>query len=330
MLVAYCYIFGRILLMDKKSILIVDDEIDVRISLSVLLESAGYKTIMAESGKEALALIQERTPHLIILDLMLPDMNGYEICEKIRQNIVFCYIPIIMFTGMDTMDVELKSLDLGADDYVVKSIQPARLLAKIKSLIFRTYMGLDANPLTMLPGNNAICGKVDKHLGKKDVFAFCHIDIDNFKVYNDTYGFEQGDKVIRQTAKVIINAMRINSQADDFLGHIGGDDFVLITSIERVDAICMAIIKGFDNIIPEMYSKEDRENGCIFSPDRQGTMRKFPLMTISIGVVTNELNTITHSAQISQIASEMKQYAKSFSGSNYFINKREIKPHIVA
>ncbi|MFH1898741.1 MAG: response regulator [Candidatus Desantisbacteria bacterium] len=313
--------------MDKTTILIVDDEIDVRMSLSDLLENEGYETIMAESGKEALSIIQERIPHLILLDLMLPDINGYQICEKIRQDIVFCYIPVIMFTGMDIMDSELKALDFGADDYVIKSIQPARLLAKIKSLISRTYLGLDANPLTMLPGNNSIREKIDKHLEKKDIFALCYIDIDNFKIYNDIYGFEQGDKVIRLTASVIIEAMRMHSGRNDFLGHIGGDDFVLITSIESVEVICMEILKRFDDSIPEMYSKEDREKGCVFSADRQGIMKKFPLMTISIGVVTNELKTILHSAQISQIASEMKQYAKSFSGSNYFVNKRGIRPH---
>lgn len=313
--------------MDKKSILIVDDEIDVRMSLGDLLENEGYEIITAGNGEEALRLIQERMPHLIILDLMLPDMNGYQICEKIRQDIVFCYLPVIMFTGMDTMDIELTALDFGADDYVIKSIQPERLLAKIKSLIRRTYMGLDANPLTMLPGNNSIREKIDKHLEKKNVFALCYADIDNFKVYNDIYGFEQGDKIIRLTASVIIDAMRIKRRKDDFLGHIGGDDFVIITSIERVDTVCMEIIREFDNIIPTMYSKEDREKGCVFSPDRQGIMKKFPLMTISIGVVTNELKIITHSAQISQIAGEMKQYAKSFAGSNYFINKRGITPH---
>jgi len=314
--------------MDKKSILIVDDEIDVRMSMSDLLENEGYGTMMAGNGAEALSLIQERTPHLVLLDLMLPDMNGYQICEKIRQDVVFCYLPVIMFTVMDTIDIELTALGFGADDYVVKSIQPERLLAKIKSLIRRTYLGLDANPLTMLPGNNSVREQINKYLEKNNVFAFCYIDLDNFKVYNDIYGFEQGDKVIRLTASVIIKVMRIHGGGNDFLGHIGGDDFALITSIIRVDTICAEIIREFDNIIPQMYSKEDREKGCVFSLDRQGIMKKFPLMTISIGVVTNELKTITHSAQISQIASEMKQYTKSFSGSNYFINKRGIKPHV--
>jgi len=315
--------------MNKQSILIVDDEMGILMSLSDLLENAGYETITAKNGNDALILIHEKSPHLIILDLMLPDMNGCQICEKIRQNIVWRHIPVIMFTGMDKMDTELQALDFGADDYVIKTIRPERLLAKIRSLIQRTYFGLDANPLTMLPGNNSIQKEIEDRLSKNDTFALCYIDMDNFKVFNDHYGFEQGDRIICLTAKVIVEAINQTGIVNNFLGHIGGDDFVLITSIEMVDAVCSEIIKRFEISILEMYSKEDRERGYIFSLDRQGAQREFPLMTISIGVVTTEYEKITHYAQISQIASEMKQYAKSFSGSNYFINRRGIKPHMI-
>ena len=315
--------------MNKQSILIVDDEIDVLMSMSELLEHAGYETITAKNGEQALILIQEKRPHLIILDLMLPDMNGYQICEKIRQDIVLRHIPVIMFTGMDAMDIELQALDFGADDYMIKSIRPARLLAKIRSLIQRTYFGLNANPLTMLPGNNSINEKINNLLAKKDAFAFYYIDLDNFKVFNDNYGFERGDEVIRLTASVIIDTIKQAGVVNGFVGHIGGDDFVLITPVERVDDICLEIIRRFETSILEMYSKDDREKGYIFSRNRQGIEQKFPLMTISIGVMIIKEEDFTHSAQISQIASEMKQYAKSFSGSNYFVNRRGIKPHVV-
>ncbi|MBI4777887.1 response regulator [Candidatus Desantisbacteria bacterium] len=315
--------------MNKQFILIVDDEMDVLMSLSDLLENAGYETITAQNGEQAFRLMREKIPHLVILDLMLPSMDGYQICKKIRQNIVFQHIPVIILTAMDAMDVEMQVLDFGADDYMVKSIRPERLLAKIRSLIQRTYLGLDANPLTMLPGNNSIREKVNNLLATKDTFAFCYIDLDNFKVFNDNYGFEQGDKVIRLTANVLINIIKQSETINNFIGHIGGDDFVLITSAERVDTICLEIIKRFEASIPEMYSKEDRERGYIFGHDRGGIEKKFPLMTISIGIVTTESKNITHFAQISQIATEMKQYTKSFPGSNYFVNRRGIKPHIV-
>ncbi|MFH1860851.1 MAG: diguanylate cyclase [bacterium] len=267
---------------------------------------------------------------MIILDLMLPDMNGCQICERIRKNIVWRHIPVIMFTGMDAMDVELQALDFGADDYVIKTIIPERLLAKIRSLIQRTYFGLDANPLTMLPGNNSIRKEIEDRLLKNDAFALCYIDMDNFKVFNDNYGFEQGDRIICLTAKVILDVINRMHIANNFLGHIGGDDFVVITPAISVDTVCLEIINEFDTVIPKMYSEEDRKRGCVLSIDRQGVMREFPLMTISIGVVTTEYEKITHYAQMSQIASEMKQYAKSFSGSNYFINRRGIKPHMMS
>jgi diguanylate cyclase (GGDEF)-like protein len=314
--------------MNKQSILIVDDEPDILESISDLLEHAGYKTITAKNGTDALRLMSEKSPHLIILDLMLPDMNGYQICEKIRQDIVFRYIPVIMFTGMNAIDVELRVLDFGADDYVIKSIRPERLLAKIRSLIQRTYFGLDANPLTMLPGNNSIREKTDNLLANGNIFAFYYLDLDNFKIFNDNYGFEQGDKAIRLTASIIISVIKQTGGINNFVGHIGGDDFVLITPVERVDIICSEIIRKFETDILEMYSKGDRERGYILSHDRQGIERKFPLITISIGVVTTEWKKIIHFAQLSQIASEMKQYAKSFPGSNYFINRRGIIPHV--
>ena len=315
--------------MNKQSILIVDDEIDVLISMSELLEHAGYETITAQNGEQALMLIQEKSPHLVILDLMLPDMNGYQICEKIRQDIALRHIPVIMFTGMDAMDVELQALDFGADDYIIKSIRPPRLLAKIRTLIQRTYLGLDANPLTMLPGNNSIQDRINNLLSKKIAFAFYYIDLDNFKIFNDKYGFKRGDDAIRLTASVIIDTIKQADDINSFVGHIGGDDFVLITPVERIDAICSEIIRRFEASIPEMYSKDDRERGYVFTKNRQGIEQKFPLMTISIGVVTTEGGEIIHSAQISQTASEMKQYVKTFSGSNYFVNRRGIKPYIV-
>ena len=181
---------------------------------------------------------------------------------------------------------------------------------------------LDANPLTKLPGNISINERLRKCIEGKETFAVCLIDIDEFKAFNDYYGFEAGDKVIQQTAVILKEAVRKKGNVEDFLGHIGGDDFILLTTPDKVKPLCEQIIKDFDAFIPLLYAQEDREKGYILSKDRQGRIRKFSLMSISIAVVSNLYKNIVHLAQISEIGAELKRYAKSLKGSVWVEDKR--------
>lgn len=183
-------------------------------------------------------------------------------------------------------------------------------------------LDLDASPLTFLPGNAAIENLLEKKIEKKECFSFCYLDLDHFKAFNDRYGYARGSEVLKATAAVVEQSVLSLKHDDDFVGHIGGDDFVVITTIERHDELCEAIIKNFDEMIVAFYDAQDIEKGYIEGKTRQGDKRNFPIMTISIAVVTNQHRTIVNHIQVGEIAADLKDYAKSIPGSSYVVDKR--------
>ncbi|MFC1668642.1 response regulator [Chlamydiota bacterium] len=312
---------------ESAKILIIDDDKDIVEVSKLLLESRGYSVIVAYDGKSGLEIIKEQHPDLILLDVMLPDMSGYQICDKLKKDNTLWHIPVIYFTARERLNEKVLGLSSGGDDYITKPFEPEELLVRIKMILTRTYNVLDANPLTKLPGHHSIMRNISQSLISKRKFAICFVDIDNFKSFNDEYGFEKGDEVITVTAQIIIQSMtlRYKREATDFIGHIGGDDFVFITTIEKVESISEEIIKHFDEYALTMYSKEARKRGYVVLKDRQGKLRKFPLMSISLVIVTNEIRNLTHMGEITSISSELKRYAKSFKGSIWVKDRRSDK-----
>lgn len=304
-------------------ILIVDDDPDILDVLKITLEEEQYEVIEARNGQEALEAVRTNSPSLVILDYMMPNMNGLQVCKILKKDILLRHLPIIMLTGKGELSDKVEGIDAGADDYIVKPFEPVELLARVKMILRRTTRDLDANPLTKLPGNISILTEIENRIERKGLFAVCYLDLDKFKSYNDKYGFEHGDEVIRQTARILIRTIQEIGNPDDFIGHIGGDDFVVITTPEKVDKICQKVIKDFDAVAPNFYNEDDRKRGYIIGKDRQGNVYKIPLLTISVGVVTNETREITHVAEVGEIGAELKAYAKSFEGSNYIKDKRK-------
>lgn len=182
---------------------------------------------------------------------------------------------------------------------------------------------VDMSPLTRMPGNIAIENTLRKRLDDGGPLAFCHFDLDNFKAFGDKYGYARGSEVIKATAQIIESALSEFGTKEDFMGHIGGDDFVVITTPDRYERICCAVIEGFDRSVPEFYSPEDREQGFIMGKTRQGDEMAFPLMSISIGVVTNRERELKDTLQVGEIAAELKECAKSRRGSNVVADKAE-------
>ncbi|MBP7216539.1 MAG: response regulator [Candidatus Omnitrophica bacterium] len=304
-------------------ILVVDDDPDIRDVLKLTLAEENYEVFEAGDGEKALKLIQTKTPNLVLLDYKIPKMDGREVCRRVKKDILLRHLPIIMVTGKGDISDKVNGIDAGADDYVVKPFEPKELLARIRMVLRRTERDLEANPLTRLPGNVSIMNELDRRLSLKTFFAVCYVDLDKFKAYNDKYGFERGDEVIRETARIMIRTVQEKGSPDDFIGHIGGDDFVIITVPENVDPICEKIITDFDATSPSFYNELDRKNGYIVGHDRKGKEQKIPLLSVSIGVVTNSTRTIDHVAQIGEIGAELKEYAKSLERSNYVKDKRK-------
>jgi diguanylate cyclase (GGDEF)-like protein len=209
---------------------------------------------------------------------------------------------------------------------ITSPFEPKELLARIRMVLRRTQRDLEANPLTRLPGNVAILNELSSCIEKKTPFAVCYVDLDKFKAYNDKYGFEHGDDVIRETARILLCATKELGNPGDFVGHIGGDDFVIITTPNISDSICEKVIRDFDKISPSFYNQEDRDNGFVIGYDRQSKIHKILLLSVSIGVVTNELRQITHVAEVGEIGAELKKLAKGMEKSNYVKDKRQKIP----
>ncbi|MDP3981480.1 MAG: response regulator [Chlamydiota bacterium] len=311
---------------NKATIAIIDDDRDIVEVTSAFLMRHGYKVIKAYEGITGIEMIKDLKPDLILLDLMLPGMDGYEICRRIKEDSHLWHVPVIYFTAKGATSEKISGLTSGADDYVTKPFEPGELLARIQSLLSRISQVLDANPLSKLPGNHSIQMKISQTLSTQKTFAICHLDIDHFKSFNDQYGFHRGDQAIRKTGQILISTVQERGATNDFVGHIGGDDFVVISTPDKIDLLCSEIIRKFDHEAPLLYDKEDRERGFITLRDRRGMIHEFPIMSLSIAVISNEKRNITHIAEVNAIAVELKKYAKSLPGSNYVKDRRKEGP----
>jgi len=307
--------------MYKLKILVVDDDPDILDLLEATLEGE-FNVIQAAKGSEALAKIKKEAPNLLILDYMLPDLQGTDICKALRRDPLTLHLPILLLTGKGEVEDKVRGLSAGADDYMVKPFSPEELLARVNMLIRRSNTNLDANPLTRLPGNVSIHKELAIKIEKKRKFAMLYIDLDNFKALNDHYGFEKGDLVIKETAHLLIDSVQQEGTVDDFIGHIGGDDFVVITLPEKAEAVAKSIISKFDKIAPSFFEDKDRIKGFIETKNRDGQMHKFGFLTISIGIITNSSTEFTHTAQVSSLGAEIKGFAKKFPESKYVFDKR--------
>jgi diguanylate cyclase (GGDEF)-like protein len=306
----------------RPRILLVDDDPDILDILEIALSEENYEILKAKDGKEAIQIIQSKPLDLVLLDYSIPKMNGRQVCLEVKRDILLRHLPIIMVTGKGEVSDKIGGIDAGADDYIVKPFEPKELLARIRMILRRTERDLEANPLTRLPGNVSILNELSQRIEDKALFAVCYIDLDKFKAYNDKYGFEKGDEVIRETARILIQARQEFGRPDDFIGHIGGDDFVIVTTPTVADSISKKIIDDFEKKVPSFYNETDRKNGYILALDRQGKEQKIPLLSISIGVVTNEFRKIDHVAQIGEIGAELKEAAKRLERSNYVKDQR--------
>ena len=298
-----------------RTILVIEDSEAVRAAISQILGSSGYEVVQALDGAEGLRLALELEPDLVLLDVMMPELGGYEVARDLRESFRTATIPIVMLTALSEVEEIVKGMDAGADDYVVKPFDPEELLSRVATHIRRSERDIGTNPLTRLPGNVAVEHTIWDRIRSGDPFAVCYLDLDNFKPYNDTYGFFQGDAVLRMVGDVVVEAVLESGGPGDFLGHEGGDDFVVVTDPDRAKVICEAVIEEFDSRIVDHYNAEDRSRGYIVASDRDGTLRRFPIMTVSIAVVTNEGWSLHHPRQVAQIAAQLLKEAKPTSGS---------------
>ncbi len=307
----------------KPRVLLADDQTELLILVKETVERAGFEVFTASDGEEAIKVVYESNPDIIIMDYNMPLKDGLTAAAELKENPLFAHIPIIIVTAYGEKQAKLKGLSMGIDDYLIKPVDTDELVARIKMVLKRNKQVLDTNPLSRLPGNPSIQSRIERALSEKKKFAVLYVDLNNFKAYNDVYGFEAGDRVIKATANLLVKITMPNEKSGDFIGHIGGDDFIVVTSYEKAEEIALKITKSFDEIAPSFYKKEDLEKGYITSLDRQGTLKRFPLLAISVAIVHNGLKDLTSYAQISNIGSDLKKAAKAFEKSAYVMDKRK-------
>jgi PleD family two-component response regulator len=307
----------------EDSILLIVAEAESQEFLSALLMGEGYQVKSAPDQAAGLALLETEQYQLVVTEYACAGINGIEVCKYIRNSFNLRHMSIILL--METKDpmAKIKGIYAGADDYVEKPFDPAEFLARVKASFVRLTRDLDANPLTKLPGNISLMKEMELRIKSNQLFAVGYIDLNKFKEFNDGYGFEMGDKIIYFTAQTIIRGLKKHGSVNDFIGHIGGDDFIFITSIDTWEEVSKAIVDDFETGKLEFYKPEDRERGFIVARNRQGQVTQIPLLGIAIAVITNEIRNFTHVAQISQVAAELKHYAKSLGGSVYIKDRRK-------
>ncbi|MBV8532123.1 MAG: response regulator [Candidatus Eremiobacteraeota bacterium] len=306
-----------------RRILVVDDDRNLRKIITANLELAGYDVTTAANGAEALQLLDEVNPDLVILDVMMPVMDGYETTRRIRHHGTNSNVPIILLTAKGEVEDKIEGFDAGADDYITKPFGPQELLARVRTKIRRVAVDSSLSPLTRLPGNLAIEAELKRRIDAGAPFSVLYEDLDNFKAFNDVYGFAHGDEAILLVASSTVDAVRRRGNDADFVGHIGGDDFIVVTSPDRSEEIAREIIETFDRDITKLYSAQDLRQGYIETRDRRGTLNRYPIMSLSIAILSNENRTLESYAQIGEAAAELKRYAKQLGGSVFVKDKRK-------
>jgi diguanylate cyclase (GGDEF)-like protein len=301
--------------MSQEKILVVEDESSLRTILKMQLEGAGYEVITANDGVEGLERIRSSPPDLVLLDVMMPRMDGCEVCRRLRANFLTSQIPVIMLTARGQLKDKLDGLDVGANDYLTKPYARQELLVRVRNTLQWSRIQREANPLTGLPGNVAIEVELSHRIESGEPFAFLYIDIDNFKVFNDHRSYQEGDEAIKMMASIILDAVGRFGDATDFVGHVGGDDFVVVSTPTNARAIADDVVRVFDEKAPLFYSEEDRQRGYVEVVNRQMVLTAVPLMSVTVAGITNVGRMITHVGQLSDIAAELKRYGKTCNGS---------------
>jgi DNA-binding response OmpR family regulator len=290
--------------------LVVDDDPIILCILEKALTRIGYLVTTATNASAALRRIDRSVPEVILTDMVMPGINGKSFCRRIRKNPKTSGVPIIMISTGTELEERLQGFRAGADDYITKPFDVLEVKARLDRLVVRNQHALSSNPLSHLPGNPSIELEANRRLADNRPFAFAYIDIDDFKAYNDVYGYQAGDRVIKDLARLLVTASSSTSAAA-FVGHVGGDDFVIISTAEEMRAILKIVLASFDQEAGGYYTSKDRERGGLVTSNRQYHKQFFPLIKLSCAVIDTAIRPIHHYAELVEIATELKHHLKS-------------------
>ncbi|MDD4953218.1 MAG: GGDEF domain-containing response regulator, partial [Desulfovibrionaceae bacterium] len=240
-----------------------------------------------DKGRGAIEALFNEPPDLLVVDNRLEDIAAAEVANMVKGENVYRQVPVIICLDQADLERHCDWKAVEVDDFLVRPFSAPEARERVNLTLCRALRALDANPLSKLPGNTSIIQRIQDLIDRREDFALAYCDLDYFKSFNDKYGFSRGDEVLMMTARVIVNTIRGFAGVKSFVGHIGGDDFVFIVPAEIAEEACKRVVEAFDGIVPHFYDQDDRERESIVSTDRQGEVRTFPLMALSIAVVFN-------------------------------------------
>jgi diguanylate cyclase (GGDEF)-like protein len=286
-------------------------------------ESGGYELVEVASVDDLVTRVNRAYPMAIIVDASRPADVVVDLCRTVKAEAFTAVVPVIAYVVDGGPDANADALEAGADEVLCGDLVERECRLRLSMALWRAERDVSVHPTTRLPGTVQIERDIGERLASGDRFAVCYADLDHFKEFNDRYGYNNGDRVILLLSRILRDVVRARSTGA-FVGHIGGDDFIFNCALADYHLCCEEVISVFEELIPFQYSVEDRARGFFQGKDRRGELYEVPLMTLSIGVVTNQLRDFTHTAQISELATEMKAYAKTLPGSVFAVDRRKI------
>ncbi len=293
-------------------------------ALHAWLEGRSLPISVIDSGDDLMAMALRGRPRLVLFDAAGAPASAQAACRRLKRDSYTGVIPAVIFAAPGAEQLTA-AFEAGADE--VLSLDGSgthpELVVRLEGLLRRADRDVHVHPSTFLPGAPEIEAEIGRRLAAEELFAVCYADLDHFKEYNDRYGYYEGDRVIRILAKILHDVVKGLSPENSFVGHIGGDDFLYIVQGTDATEMCQEIVSIFDSLVPYQYSEQDRRAGYFFGKDRRGQLHRVPLMTVSIGIVTNERRRFSHAAQVSELATEMKSYAKTLPGSVFVVDRRQ-------
>lgn len=309
-----------------KRILIISSDKNLIDVLTFCFDGWGYEVCLQHSGALDINIIKRISPNIIVVDVHAAHKTQIEICRALKDDFMTAFLPVIAIINKRQLRQQLLDIRQGVDDYLIKPPDPLDLRIRVEMAIKRSQYNFYTSPLTGLPGGRIIEETLKDKIKQDSCFSFAHIDIDNFKYFNDVYSYLKGDRVIMQTAYMLYTIVKKFGNCNDFIGHIGGDDFVFISTPDKYEKICQKFIYLFEKITPFHYVSEDRERGFIIAKDRTRKIKEIPLMSLSVAVV-NKTNSCSfkNAIEVNESAAEIKRYLKSMPGSKFMADRRSSK-----
>ena len=302
-------------------ILIAGSENILSAGAKIVLEARGYQLQICPLLHKAIAQVLEDPPDILLLEKNFSDSSEEDLIKAVKACLQKTNIPILLALSEE----QLTGLDLDVfpvDDLVTLPFSPEILLCRIRLAEARMLRVFDNNPLSKLPGNTSILQAIQRTVDSDETYGVCYVDIDNFKPYNDRYGFSQGDDIILMVARILVNVVDEAAREGSFVGHVGGDDYVFIVKEDRIKTVCEKILSNFEVVRNMFLSREDLAAGCYVETDRQGRETTYGLLSLSLAVVITGAGKFEHAAEVAAVASQIKHYVKKLEGSNYMIDRR--------